>query len=123
MESVFLTNPILLTLALAALLLTVLSLAIPRGIPSALASVCGVGLVLFCVIYGLLLGASLEEALLLVLVYASVSILTFPSAARRPEEKRTPKPKAPLTEETDDADKASPAEETELLTTDEEVRK
>lgn len=75
--SIILTNTVTLILSLIALLLTVFSYTVQNKTFAAVMQVGGFLCVLATVIYGLLLGASLTEILIFVLVFVLLGIISF----------------------------------------------
>lgn len=77
MDSLFFTNPILLSFGIVALFSAVASFFVTNKKISAVIAVCGAAVAVFCVTYALLLGASLYETLTFILVLAAISALSF----------------------------------------------
>lgn len=77
MESVFFSNSILFSFSLIALFCIVTAYFVSHKTVSAIVSVCGALIAIFCVTYALLLGAGLYEVLAFVLVLTAISVLTF----------------------------------------------
>ncbi len=77
MGSVFFTNSLLFFVGLIALFCTITAYFVPHKIVSAMVSICGAVLAIFCITYALLLGANLYEVLIFILVLAAFSALTF----------------------------------------------
>lgn len=92
MESVIVATPATLIISVIAMFAVIISWFLKNKILSSVLTVGSFLGVLFCIIYSLLLGASLTEVLILILIFVALNAFAFLPKAEKKEEKKEERP-------------------------------
>ena len=88
MESVIVTTPATLVISVIAMFAVIISWFLKNKILSAVLSVGSFLGVLFCIIYSLLLGASLTEVIILILIFVALNAFAFLPKSEKVDDKQ-----------------------------------